>query len=77
MLIDDVPEHCPYLFLALMVYLPLSATVASIISRVYTFLERLSFVFEVIDICTERDKIITYLFVFCINQVPIQVMFVT
>lgn len=52
---EDVAEHCPNWFLAFIVYFPLSATVASHISRVYSFLEWLSLMFDVTDICNERE----------------------
>lgn len=54
---DAVAEHCPNWFLAFTVYFPLSATVASRISRVYTFLERLSFKFDVTDICKQLSNL--------------------
>lgn len=43
---EAVAEHWPRKFLALMVYFPLSLTDAFRISREYTFLERLTLIFE-------------------------------
>jgi hypothetical protein len=47
---DAVAEHWPWKFLALIVYFPLSLTAAFRISRVYTFLERLTLIFEEMEI---------------------------
>ena len=47
---EAVAEHWPRKFLALIVYFPLSLTDAFRISREYTFLERLTLIFEEIEI---------------------------
>lgn len=53
---DAVAEHCPNLFFAFTVYFPLSSMAALWISSVYTFLDRLNFMFDEIDICKDEGK---------------------
>lgn len=47
---EAVAEHWPWKFLALIVYFPLSLSEAFRISREYTFLERLTLIFEETEI---------------------------